>query len=144
MKRLAVAVFGLMVASLAVGANWVEINDSIQKKTVTYMDVDSLEKINLHLVGSYQTPVHSVFLKEEYKKGSKQRNDGIARTVINYYVTCDPKAHFTRAAVRYDSKDEQIWSDKANISLLSQNDFSPTYPGTIGEFVNDTVCKKFN
>lgn len=144
MKRLAVAVFGLMVASLAVGANWVEINDSIQKKTVTYIDVDSLEQVNLHLVGSYQTPVYSVFLKEEYKKGSKQRNEGIARTNINYYVICDPKAHFTRAAIRYNTKDEQVWSDKANISLLSQNDFSPSYPDTIGEFVNDIVCKMFD
>ena len=141
MKRLAVAVFSLLLSSVAVGADWEYLVSSKDGLTLYYIDLDSITKTNRHVAGMYNEPLYSIYIQETYKKGTNQRKKGYYYTKINYLIACNRKEYFNNAIAIYNTKGDVINSWKANTTLLSESDFNAAFPETIASAIIERTCE---
>lgn len=133
MKRLTVAVFGLMVASVAVGANWTDDLKNI-KGDIFNIDLDSIKTAN------YQyNPIVGFWVKAKYPKNSKNLMvDGkYYRSSKAYkWVDCKNKTESNPTQSIYYDISGDILKSRSN----SIQKFEEIVPESISENHFNTVC----
>lgn len=131
MKRLAVAVFGLMMASVTVGAGWGPEIESV-KGDLTYVDFTSIKN---SIVNGQQ--VAGSWIKTKKKlKNSKDLKKEIAEYKAFSWYNCKEKTK-TKAIslVLYSSNQSIIESSNYMV-----DGFYPIVPDSVDEAVFNTTC----
>lgn len=131
MKRLAVAVFGLMMASVAVGADWGPEIESI-KGDKTYVDWDSIKTTTLNgeqVVGSWTKT------KNKIKKSKEMKNQVAEYKSFNWFNCREKTKTKSTSLVLYSSNQSIIESSNFGV-----DGFFPIVPDSVDEGVFNTVC----
>ena len=131
MKRLAVAVFGSMMASIAIGADWGPGIKSVEGD-ITYVDFDSIKNSTLNgeqVVGSWTKTKNKL-------KNSKDVKKEIAEYKAFSWYNCKEKTK-TKATsvVLYSSNQSIIESNNYRV-----DGFYPIVPDSIDEGVFNITC----
>jgi hypothetical protein len=133
MKKLAVAVFGFMMAGVAVGANWTNDLKNI-KGDIFNIDLDSIKTSNYQF-----NPILGFWIKAKYPKNSKN-------------LTVDGKHYYSSKAYKWiDCKNkiesnptQAIYYDVSGDIIKSQSNsiqkFEEIVPESISENHFNTVC----
>ena len=133
MKRLAVAVFGLMMASVVVSANWTDDLKNI-KGDIFNIDLDSIKTSNYQF-----NPIVGFWIKAKYPKNSKALIvDGrYYRSSKAYkWVDCKNKTESNPTQSIYYDIAGDIIKSKSN----SLQKFDEIVPESISENHFNTVC----
>jgi hypothetical protein len=136
MKRLAVAVFGLLVASVAVGADGVDIFET----------PIATEPLNAKVISeSYEPKIISAWMESIAVDEAKKRVY-IARKT-EYFINCKDSTMLTKSSYMYD-KNGNIIKSYTNDSVRKPISYASGYasmpPNSIGELFIKNSCGIIN
>lgn len=142
MKKLAVAMMGLVLYGQATGADWVEVGEVQDTKEVYYLDLDTIKPIKPNVMGyELSERFYSIFVKEQYPKNHEMRKKyGYHHTIINYYVACNNQSSLKKGVIAYGANGKIMGKWQTPKSIFNASDFEPDYPDTIAGEITSFVC----
>lgn len=142
MKKLAVALMGLVLCGQAIGADWVEVGVVQDTKEVYYLDLDTIKPIKPNVIGyDFSERFYSIFVKEEYPKNHEMRKKyGYHYAVLNYYIACNNQSSLKKSAIAYGANGKVMQQGQIQKSIFNASDFESAYPDTIAGEMVSFVC----
>ena len=140
MKRLAVAVVSLMMASVVHSENWYKVGSNSTERIDYFIDIDSVKKTKIPVIPSGE--YIQVIVQPTFLKGSKFREIGRYYSKELWVISCDNNSNIANAKVDYGTNNE-VMNSWQNKTILYLNSFDYNFPGTLGGNVVETSCRIF-
>ena len=130
MKKLGVAMVAVMMTSTAIGANWVNLGETDNKKFIPSLDIDSVRKLN-----TYSKQI-SYFVKFDYSKAQKTA-DGKYYNYEKVHLKSDCENNRTSlmATIAYTKNGSFVASENR-----SYDDWKTVFPDTVAESELNAAC----
>lgn len=132
MKRLTVAVFGLMVASVAVGAEWVEVQRDNTKRTF-------IETTKIKIL---KTDVNNRLISGWVRNEFFDNKNDIESLNRQYLIECNKDLYKLNTYIAYDKSGHLLQNITDMASLKENGSYRPIVPGSEGELWFSELCKR--
>lgn len=129
----------LLLSFSANAAEWIDLGKSKDKQNLYFMDFDSVQKRNIHVIGGSNNYVSAV-IQDTYINNNPTRKKGVYYSKEQWFVSCKDKSFLLNSYIDYGFKDEVIQSNRLYNSTLRESDFSYAFPDTVGEVAVDAIC----
>lgn len=138
MNKLLVMLLIGTVSMSANAVNWLNLGNSSDNLSRTYIDLDSIGPYTQTVSGGYGGVYKSGFVQFTYLKGNQERKKGWYYTKSFVIADCSDRSLYSPAQIVYGFRDQVI--DSNQNKYFSKSNFNIVFPETIGDAIVSTLC----